>query len=44
MAYHEARKARENMDDAERRAIAEAEAAELAGDAEAALGEDTAAE
>jgi hypothetical protein len=32
MAYHEARKVRENMDDAERRAIAEAEAAELAGD------------
>ncbi len=35
MAYHEARKVRENMDDAERRAIAEAEAAELAGEAEA---------
>ena len=33
MAYHDARKIRENMDDAERRAIAEAEAAELAGDA-----------
>ena len=32
MAYHQARKARENMDDAERRAIAEAEAAELAGE------------
>ena len=32
MAYHDARKIRENMDDAERRAIAEAEAAELAGD------------
>jgi len=32
MAYHEARAIRENMDDAERRAIAEAEAAELAGD------------
>jgi DNA-directed RNA polymerase subunit beta' len=31
MAYHEARKVRENMDDAERRAIAEAEALELAG-------------
>ena len=31
MAYHEARKVREHMDDAERRAIAEAEAAELAG-------------
>jgi DNA-directed RNA polymerase subunit beta' len=29
LAYHEARKARENMDEAERRAIAEAEAAEL---------------
>ncbi len=34
MAYHEARTIRENMDDAERRAISEAEAAELAGDAE----------
>ena len=34
MAYHEARKIRENMDDAERRAIAEAEAAELAGEVE----------
>jgi DNA-directed RNA polymerase subunit beta' len=33
MAYHDARKVRENMDDAERRAIADAEAAELAGDA-----------
>ncbi len=32
MAYHQARKARENMDEAERRAIAEAEAAELAGE------------
>ena len=32
MAYHDARKIRENMDDAERRAIADAEAAELAGD------------
>ncbi|MFZ4288994.1 DNA-directed RNA polymerase subunit beta' [Variovorax sp. HJSM1_2] len=31
MAYHQARKAKELMDDAERRAIAEAEAAELAG-------------
>ena len=30
MAYHEARKARESMDETERRAIAEAEAAELA--------------
>jgi DNA-directed RNA polymerase subunit beta' len=36
MAYHEARKVRENMDDAERHAIAEAEAAELAGQAETA--------
>ncbi|MDO8450369.1 MAG: DNA-directed RNA polymerase subunit beta' [Rhodoferax sp.] len=35
LAYHEARKVRENMDDVERRAIAEAEAAELAGEAEA---------
>jgi len=34
LAYHEARKVRENMDDAERRAIAEAEAAELAGNVE----------
>ena len=32
LAYHEARKVREKMDDAERRAIAEAEAAELAGE------------
>jgi DNA-directed RNA polymerase subunit beta' len=31
LAYHQARKIRESMDDAERRAIAEAEAAELAG-------------
>ena len=35
LAYHEARVVRENMDDAERRAIAEAEAAELAGESEA---------
>jgi DNA-directed RNA polymerase subunit beta' len=34
LAYHEARKVRENMDDAERRAIAESEAAELAGNEE----------
>ncbi|OYQ43085.1 DNA-directed RNA polymerase subunit beta' [Rhodoferax sp. TH121] len=34
LAYHEARKVRETMDDAERRAIAEAEAAELAGSAD----------
>ncbi|TAG27470.1 MAG: DNA-directed RNA polymerase subunit beta' [Burkholderiales bacterium] len=32
MAYHKARKVKEAMDDAERRAIADAEAAELAGD------------
>jgi DNA-directed RNA polymerase subunit beta' len=44
MAYHEARSARENMDDAERRAIAEAEAAELAGESEVEQGEDAAAE
>ncbi|HSV50733.1 MAG TPA: DNA-directed RNA polymerase subunit beta', partial [Burkholderiaceae bacterium] len=31
MAYHQARKAKDLMDDAERRAIAESEAAELAG-------------
>jgi len=31
LAYHQARKAKEAMDDAERRAIAEAEAAELQG-------------
>jgi DNA-directed RNA polymerase subunit beta' len=43
MAYHEARKVREKMDDAERRAIAEAEAAELAGEAGAA-GEESASE
>ena len=29
LAYHQARKAKEAMDDAERRAIAEAEAAEM---------------
>jgi len=44
LAYHEARKVRENMDDAERRAIAEAEAAELAGQSEAEQSEDAAAE
>jgi DNA-directed RNA polymerase subunit beta' len=44
MAYHEARDVRENMDDAERRAIAEAEAAELAGESETEMGEGTAAE
>ncbi|MDH5708184.1 MAG: DNA-directed RNA polymerase subunit beta', partial [Hylemonella sp.] len=35
MAYHQARKVRESMDDAERRAIADAEAAELAAQAPA---------
>ncbi len=35
-AYHDARRVRETMDDAERRAIADAEAAELAGVAEGA--------
>ncbi|MFT3718238.1 DNA-directed RNA polymerase subunit beta' [Pseudorhodoferax sp.] len=35
MAYHQARKAKDAMDEAERRAIAEAEAAELAGQQEA---------
>ena len=36
MAYHQARKAKDQMDEAERRAIADAEAAELAGLAEGA--------
>ncbi len=45
LAYHEARKVRENMDDAERRAIAEAEAAELAGETDVAqASEDVVAE
>jgi DNA-directed RNA polymerase subunit beta' len=34
MAYHEARLVREQMDDSERRAIAEADAAELAANAD----------
>jgi len=34
LAYHQARKAKEAMDDAERRAIAEAEAAEMAATAD----------
>lgn len=42
MAYHEARKVRENMDEAERRAIAEAEAAELAGASQATPSDDSA--
>ena len=37
LAYHQARKAKDAMDDAERRAIADAEAAELAGNAVDAL-------
>jgi DNA-directed RNA polymerase subunit beta' len=44
MAYHEARKVRENMDDAERRAIADAEAADLASDVAANASEDVASE
>jgi DNA-directed RNA polymerase subunit beta' len=36
LAYHQARKAKDQMDEAERRAIAEAEAAELASLSEAA--------
>ncbi|MDD4943924.1 MAG: DNA-directed RNA polymerase subunit beta', partial [Rhodoferax sp.] len=44
LAYHDARKIRENMDDAERRAIAEAEAAELASESDEAQNEDVAAE
>ena len=35
LAYHQARKAKDAMDDAERRAIAEAEAAEMAGEVSA---------
>jgi DNA-directed RNA polymerase subunit beta' len=39
LAYHQARKAKDAMDDAERRAIAEAEAAEMAAAADAPEGE-----
>ena len=39
MAYHQARKAKDAMDDAERRAIAEAEAAEMEASAEASVTE-----
>ena len=39
MAYHQARKAKDAMDDAERRAIAEAEAAEMEASAEAVVTE-----
>ena len=42
LAYHEARNVRENMDDAERRAIAEAEAAELSNNEPAAESADAA--
>ncbi|MEH3084994.1 MAG: DNA-directed RNA polymerase subunit beta' [Xylophilus ampelinus] len=42
MAYHQARKAKDAMDDAERRAIAEAEAAELAGQSSDGEGSDDA--
>ncbi|QTD45009.1 DNA-directed RNA polymerase subunit beta' [Ottowia testudinis] len=42
LAYHQARKVKDQMDEAERRAIAEAEAAELAGEAVAVEGVDSA--
>ena len=44
MAYHKARKVKEDMDDAERRAIAEADAAQLASDQADAESESIAAE
>jgi DNA-directed RNA polymerase subunit beta' len=44
MAYHKARKVKEDMDDAERRAIAEADAAQLAADQADVLGESASAE
>ena len=44
MAYHEARKAKDLMDDSERRAIAEAEAAELEATQAETSGENAAAE
>ncbi len=44
MAYHKARKVKEDMDDAERRAIAEADAAQLASDQADVLGENASAE
>jgi DNA-directed RNA polymerase subunit beta' len=43
MAYHEARKVKEKMDDDERRAIAEADALALAADQQAAADSDNAA-
>jgi DNA-directed RNA polymerase subunit beta' len=42
MAFHKARKAKETMDEAERRAIADSEAAELAGDGQAATANEAA--
>ncbi len=44
MAYHEARRVREKMDDEERRAIAEADAMQLAADQAAAASENESAE
>ncbi|WP_455555823.1 DNA-directed RNA polymerase subunit beta' [Comamonas sp.] len=43
LAYHQARKAKDAMDDAERRAIAEAEAAEMAAAGEVEAADDSAA-
>lgn len=46
MAYHDARKAKDQLDDAERRAIAESEAAEmdaLSGDSSAEVSAESAA-
>ncbi|MEG0974384.1 MAG: hypothetical protein RSD57_09695, partial [Comamonas sp.] len=43
LAYHQARKAKDEMDDAERRAIADAEAAELAAAEEVEVTGDSAA-
>ena len=42
LAYHQARKVKDQMDEAERRAIADAEAAELAGEVEVAEGGESA--
>jgi DNA-directed RNA polymerase subunit beta' len=44
MAYHQARKAKDQMDEAERRAIAEAEAAELASATEGATAPEASSE
>lgn len=43
LAYHQARKAKDAMDDAERRAIAEAEAAELSSSSDDTADVDTSA-